>query len=781
AILLCTLANSCAKNTDGTISTVTADGRTVTVTAIDDNIVRVTNAPDGTTPSATQGAIAERQPFHGSISTDKTLSTMILPSGLTVTLDMTTGAVTFLADGVELIADNAERQFNDSTNSLALYAPGDDIFYGAGERGHSLTLNGDTLQMYNTQNYGYTEGDPRIRKMGVSVPLMVSSLGYGVLFDDVAAATMILREPIVYTTEARDPVSYYFIYGNGTLQGVTDKFTALTGRQPLPPLWSLGYITSKYGYHDSNEAIGVVDTLQSMGYPVDGIVLDLYWYGEEENMGALRWDSVKWPDTRQFLALLKDRGVNTVLITQPYVNKEGASQRYNELAENDMFVVDSLGNVHDMSTWIAECSMIDVANPATREWYKQVYKELTDGGVAGWWGDLGDLETHPSTVFHRDGKGNLIPARLYHNQYGNDWSSIIHSLYTEQYPETRLMSLMRGGTTGLQRYSVFPWSTDVSRSWGGLQPQIKIMLSSGLSGLGYMHHDVGGFAIDRDNPRDPELYVRWLQLGVFSPVLRTHSQTLPEPYHYPEYADVILDLVRERYRWLPYNYTLAYENSATGAPLVRPLNFNDPQAPADIDDQYMWGNEVMVAPVMEKGATSRRIIVPAGTWIDYNNPDVSYIGPDTVTYSAPLDVMPLLVRSGAFIPQAQYIMNNVGDYDTSRYDILFYPRTDGMSSYSLYEDDLTSASALKNGNFALINFHSDMQGDKVSITVSTSGSYPSMAETKTLTFRLPGISAADISDLIVDGKPTTVSGKNEATFKAKLDRGSELKITFSLR
>lgn len=165
-------------------------------------------------------------------------------------------------------------------------------------------------------------------------------------------------------------------------------------------------------------------------------------------------------------------------------------------------------------------------------------------------------------------------------------------------------------------------STDVSRSWAGLQPQIKIMLNSGLSGLAYMSHDVGGFAIDKENPIDPELYVRWLQLGTFSPILRTHAQEFAEPYHYPEYADELLDLVKTRYRWLPYNYTLAYENASQGYPMVRPLNFDAHGAtPYDsITDEYMWGSEVLVAPVLQQGARKRDIVVPDGTWIDYTTP-----------------------------------------------------------------------------------------------------------------------------------------------------------------
>ena len=190
------------------------------------------------------------------------------------------------------------------------------------------------------------------------------------------------------------------------------------------------------------------------------------------------------------------------------------------------------------------------------------------------------------------------------------------------------MTLMRGGTTGLQRYSVFPWSTDVSRSWGGLRPQIRIMLNSGLSGLGYMSHDVGGFAVNPELPTDPELYVRWMQLGVFSPILRTHAQQFAEPYHYPEYGPLLRELIKTRYRWLPYNYTLAYENASKGLPLVRPLNFrNHDETLSDIDDQYLWGDDVLVAPMLEKNAKSRTVILPDGIWVDYNNPEISYQAP----------------------------------------------------------------------------------------------------------------------------------------------------------
>ena len=162
------------------------------------------------------------------------------------------------------------------------------------------------------------------------------------------------------------------------------------------------------------------------------------------------------------------------------------------------------------------------------------------------------------------------------------------------------MTMMRGGTTGLQSYSVFPWSTDVSRSWGGLAPQITIMLNSGLSGLGYMSHDVGGFAIDPAAPYDPELYVRWLQLGTFSPVLRTHSQSTAEPYCYPDQQDIILPLIKERYRWLPLQLHTRLRECFAGSAACAPAQLLYPRHPRydDINDEYLWGRDILVAPVL---------------------------------------------------------------------------------------------------------------------------------------------------------------------------------------
>lgn len=750
------------------VSLRTPAGQTVTVSAVTDNIIRVSNCAPGETPAKTGTSVLNANTGNVSVSSAPGVCVMTTGGGIVVRIDSVSGAVDIVAGPKRVVSDNGLREISGGERRLKLSTVGEGSFYGAGERGYSFNLAGDTLVMFNKQNYGYTAGEERIKQMNITMPLFISSNGYAVVFDDFAAAKMVMSDPIVYTTESASPVSYYFINGAGSLPDVTRELSALTGRQKLPPFWALGYITSKYGYRTQQETLGVVDTLKRAGYPLDGIVLDLYWYGKEEDMGRLAWDKAQWPDHKKMLSELKNRNVNTVIISQPYILRNGRGlENYNELAAKGMMVKDSTGGPQEVKIWVGEGGMFDVSNPDTRAWMADRYKQLTLEGVDGWWGDLGEPEVHPESGIHANG----LTAREYHNLYGNDWSSIIADMFAKEFPDRRLMTMMRGGTTGLQRYSVYPWSTDVSRSWGGLQPQITIMLNSGLSGLGYMSHDVGGFAIDPEAPYDPELYVRWLQLGTFSPILRTHAQATAEPYNYPDQQNIILPLIKERYKWLPYNYTLAFENASQGQPLVRPLNFYSPGSHKfdDITDEYLWGRDVLVAPVTVQGATERRIVFPDGLWVDYNHPGRIYHGGDTITYPAPLEVLPLFVRAGAIIPQADYEMKSTEDYKTDSYTINYYPYL-GESSYTLFEDDRKSTSSLTDEAYSLIDFRADASIEGINLTVSAKGTYPGAPKSKKLTFKI----------YLVDGDPSsvTIDGRKLKRGAWKYDRTASM-LTFT--
>jgi alpha-glucosidase (family GH31 glycosyl hydrolase) len=711
------------------------NGQIITVTAVSDDIVRVEVVPFGWTGQYLPSLALDRtSKTNVKIDDWGDVKVMRTESGMTATY--VNGTVTVGCGNAYYITDLCDRH----SLKVRLLHQGRESFYGAGERGYSFNLAGDTLINYNAQNYGYQMGEPRTKQMGITMPFVISSKGYGIFFDDFCKSSLYVGGQIEYTSINPQPVAYYVINGNGKVENVVKNFTWLVGRQELPPLWTLGYITSKYGYHDQRESEGVVDTLKREGYPLDGIVFDLYWYGKEEDMGRLEWDKEQWPDHRKMLRDFKEKGVNVVTISQPYVLTNGrAIDNYRLLDPQGLFCKNAeTDSTHTVTIWVGQGGMFDVSNPDTRLWLRNRYKQLTEEGVTGWWGDLGEPEKHPIEIRHENG----LSAEEYHNVYGNEWSRIIYDMFKEDYPDRRPMVMMRAGTAGLQRYSVFPWSTDVSRSWGGLQPQVTIMLNTGLSGLGYMSHDVGGFAVDPENKRDGELYIRWLQLGLFSPMLRTHSTYQAEPYNYKEFGDLTLRLIKERYTWLPYNYTLAYDNARNGLPMVRPLGFyeddNDIARYDKIWDQYLWGRDVMVAPVMQQGAVSRDITFPEGTWVDINNPSKRYAGHTTVNYAAPIEVLPLFARAGAFIPQANYAMDNVGDYNPDRLDIIYYS-SESPSTYTLFDDDLHSTGTMARDKHREIQFVATPQGKSTFITIQGRGNIEGDTPNKEYRLIMPAI------------------------------------------
>ncbi|MDE6371262.1 MAG: DUF5110 domain-containing protein, partial [Duncaniella sp.] len=242
--------------------------------------------------------------------------------------------------------------------------------------------------------------------------------------------------------------------------------------------------------------------------------------------------------------------------------------------------------------------------------------------------------------------------------------------------------------------------------------------------------------------------------------------------------------IRERYRWLPYNYTLAWENASEGMPLVRPINFYvKGDSPYDnVKDEYLWGRDILVAPVLTQGASERQVIFPEGEWLDLLAPDGNiYQGGDTVMYPAPLDVLPLFVRGGSFIPTADYKMNNTGDYRTGSYTINYYP-TSGESTYTLFEDNLTSTTSIKDGNYRLITFKGEAGSDSIVIDITSAGSYSEARKNVELSFIVHRIESRP-AGVSVDGKEIKGWKFDEKahtlSFRYTYSADSEIRITIA--
>jgi alpha-glucosidase/oligosaccharide 4-alpha-D-glucosyltransferase len=265
---------------------------------------------------------------------------------------------------------------------------------------------------------------------------------------------------------------------------------------------------------------------------------------------------------------------------------------------------------------------------------------------------------------------------------------------------------MRAGYSGSQRFGLIPWSGDVSRGWGGLQSQLEIALQMGMQGLAYMHSDLGGFA---GAVLDDELYLRWLQYGVFQPVFRPHAQSdvPPEPvFREARTRALARDAVRLRYAMLPYNYTIAFDNNQTGMPLMRPVLFEEPDGNTQaISSTYLWGPDFLVAPVVEPGAARKDVYFPLkdSVWFDFYSGQPHRGGITEVVATAP-DHIPVFVRAGAFIPMAK-VVQSTRDYSTRQIDLHYYHDPSVTSaSGKLYDDDGATAGAYEQGKYEIVRF-----------------------------------------------------------------------------
>jgi alpha-glucosidase (family GH31 glycosyl hydrolase) len=476
-------------------------------------------------------------------------------------------------------------------------------------------------------------------------------------------------------------------------------------------------------YKSELELRAVVDSMQHAGFPMDAVIIDLNWFGQFENggktnMGNLDWDRVYWPQAEKMIADFQKRNVKTVLITEPFFLKE--TSNYDLLDNLNLLATDKKGKSYVFDNfYFGKAGLLDIFKPAAQQWFWLQYKKHINTGVAGWWGDLGEPEIHPSDVLHLWGKAEMV-----HNIYAHYWSKTLADGYRTDFPKQRLFNLNRSGFAGSQRFSVFPWTGDVSRSWVGLQAQLPIMLSMSLSGMAYTHSDLGGFA---GGVADPELYVRWLQMGVFSPIFRPHGSKIPsEPVMWDAHTqELSMKAIRLRYSLLPYIYTLAWKNATEGLPLVRPVWY-DGTSGVDglgIDDAFFFGADLLVAPIMKAQQHTRRVYLPRGNWYEFRG-TAKFVGDSWVEVPVVEDQIPVFARGGSFVPMLNRQIQSTATYDVSSLQLHYYLGSKGHVAYSLFDDDGVTEGTLKYRNYQLLNFEMDELPNELLFAMDRDGEFP---------------------------------------------------------
>lgn len=642
--------------------------------------------------------------------------------------------------------------FEDSAHKGFRYLleEGEQIF-GGGGRALPMNRRGYRFALQNNPWYGYGMGADQLN---YSVPFFISSKGYALFVDNPSIGYADIGKSVSNRMElgfTHGALTVYLIRGN-SLGNMVEAFARLTGRQPLPPRWALGNLMSRFGYRSEQEVLETVQAMRKADFPVDAVILDLFWFGDsiKGTMGNLAWvNQQKWPSPARMVKQLQDSGIQTILIKEPFV-LEGTRQAipskpyWSVDANNKPFVLQDF--------YFGKGGLIDIFHEPAQNWFWQQYQAQKKIGIAGWWGDLGEPEKHPAGLYHRiqvGGKTKLYPAAAVHNIFGHFWSRTLYQQHRKAYPEERLFHLNRAGFAGSARYSVFPWTGDVSRSWDGLQAQIPLMLGLSISGVPYIHSDAGGFA---GGEGDPELYTRWLQFACYSPILRPHGTALgdydttirnipSEPVFWPNpYQDIVRKAIKRRYQLTPYLYTLAWEQTTKGKPFMRPLYYNLTQDSMayQADGQYMLGDALMVVPITTPKLGKKAVYFPPGTWYDFHSLQAVKGGRwDSVSLT--LDNIPVYAKSGSFIPRKMRDMAQLRSYLSDTLLVQYFPGAP-ESHWVMYNDDGRSANSLVDRKYELLQFDAKEKDRSIRLKVTNdAGYYRGKPNRRLLIFQIPAV------------------------------------------
>jgi len=569
-------------------------------------------------------------------------------------------------------------------------------YYGFGEKLMRLDRRRHRMIMWNTDaGLHHPNSDP----LYVDIPFYIghrNGRSYGIFFDNTWKSLFNMGGAALrhaYFQAEGGEANYYFIAGPD-MKTVVERFTRLTGRSQLPPLWSLGHHQCRWSYKTDQRVRRIASGFRKRDIPCDAMWLDIHYMN---GYRVFTWNPKRFPDPKALIADLAKDGFRTVIIVDPGVKKEPGYSVYDDGLEKDFFLRRTNGTVFTGIVWPGTTVFPDFNREEVRAWWADLHKGyLAEDGVAGIWNDMNEpsINIRPTrrvntdgVVHHDPATGETGPHMQHRNAYGLTEAMATHAALLRHRPGKRPFLLTRSGYAGIQRYAAI-WCGDNTSAWSHLRYSIPQMLGLGLSGVPFTGCDIGGFALNGN----AELYARWIQLGAFYPFCRTHSMLMTRAQEPWSFGRRITDIARRyinlRYTLIPYLYNLFREHTLTGLPPMRPmiLEFPDDEACALIDDQFMFGPSLLVAPILEKGARHRDVYLPDGVWIDYWT-GCEYPGPCTLTLEAPLDTMPLFIRAGSIIP-GMPPMQHTGEKPINPLILEIYPGAPGETiSYEYYEDD----------------------------------------------------------------------------------------------
>ncbi|MGB8490733.1 MAG: TIM-barrel domain-containing protein [Bacteroidales bacterium] len=748
--------------------------------------VRVIKWPYGTT-FIKESLSVIKTPVKTAFKINKAGNILSLKSeNLGVSLDMVTGKISFSNSSGALLSEKdgstSFTDFNDAgvktfTVAQAFTLDKDEAIYGLGQQ-----LKGKMVQRNIKLNMVQGNTDDYI-------PIFLSVKGYGLFWDNYSPTIFEDNpESTSFKSDVGDGIDYYFVYG-GNADGVIAGMRDLTGQVPMFPLWTFGYWQSKERYKSQEELVDVVKKYRELGVPLDGIIQDWQYWGNNYLWNAMEFLNSDFPNPQKMVDDVHN--LNAHMIISIWNSFGPQTKQYKEL--------DKIGALMDFQTWPQSGSdkwppnkdypsgvrVYDPYNPEARDIYwKYLNKGLFSLGIDGWWMDSSEpdhLDFKPSDL---DNKTYLGSFRKVRNAFP---LMTVGGLYQHQRSVTsdkRVFILTRSAFAGQQRYGANTWSGDVTSSWDALRNQISAGLNISLSDIPYWNSDIGGFFLSRfrqklNDAGYRELYVRWLQFGAFCPMMRSHGTDAPrEIYQFGAKGDKVYDAIEKyinlRYSLLPYIYSASWDVTANQSTMMRALvmDFPKDRRALDINDQYMFGKSLLVCPVTSpmyskdtkedfSTVRTKELYLPMGSdWYDFWTGD-RFTGGQTVNKETPLDIIPLFVRAGSILPigpKVQYATEKKWD----NLEIRVYDGANGI--FTLYEDENDNYNYEK-GAYTTTPFIWD-NAKKILTIGDCTGSFPGMLKERKFNI------------VMVAKNKSTEKGENEKYDKVVTYAGKKVVVKF---
>lgn len=597
-------------------------------------------------------------------------------------------------------------------------------FFGLGEKTGPLNRRGKSYKMWNSDKPCYSDTEDPLYK---SIPFFLSTYNYGIFFDNTYKTEFDFgkKSNEYFSFSAPDGAFiYYFMYGKD-LKEVIQSYTKLTGQPIMPPNWALGWSQSRGMLVTEDLTREIAAEYRKREIPIDIIYQDIGWV---EGLQNFKWRKDRYENPKKMLSDLAEDGFK-VIISQDPVISQAIEDQWQEAAEKGFLATDSrTGKAYDMPwPWGGNAGVVDFTNPEVADWWGELQQMPIDDGVKGFWTDMGEPawtnEESTDRLYMKHHKGMHDEI---HNVYGLEWDRVVTEQFEKRNPNERVFQMTRAAYAGMQRYT-FGWSgdsgngRDVTDGWENLADQVPMGLSAGLGLIPFWTTDISGYCGEiTDYEEFSELYVRWLQFGVFNPLSRVHHEgnNAVEPWLFGEEAEKISRAAIElKYQLHPYIYTYAREAYDTGLPIMRPLllEYASDENTYEINDQFLFGVDLLIAPVVEEGVTYRQVYLPKGTWRDYNNPKKSFKGGQTVDYDTPLDVIPMFVKEGAIIPKMP-VMPYIGAMKNAPLILEIFPAAK-PSEFTLYEDEGVT-NDYRNDHFVKTQIESKTTSSEVIVTIN---------------------------------------------------------------